>query len=93
MEEKNLEQVKELINRIADSYDLPTDEQVNMMNQLTEGEWEAEDLQMLCCEYWSHNSLEETAYMMFHGEYPPVHETELVFWKYKPGVVLDDNAV
>ena len=64
-----------------------------MMNQLTTGEWEAEDLQMLCCEYWSHNSLEETAYMMFHGEYPPVHETELVFWKYKPGVVLDDNAV
>lgn len=28
MEEKNLEQVKELINRIADSYDLPTEEQV-----------------------------------------------------------------
>lgn len=93
MEEKNLDQVKELIDRIADSYDLPTEEQVDKMNQLTGEEWEAEDLQMLCCEYWSHNSLEETAYMMFHGEYPPVYETELVFWKYKPGVVLDDNAV
>lgn len=93
MEEKNLDQVKELINRIADSYDLPTEEQIDKMNQLTGEEWEAEDLQMLCCEYWSHNSLEETAYMMFHGEYPPVYETELIFWKYKPGVVLDDNAV
>lgn len=93
MEEKNLEQVKELINRIADSYDLPTEEQVERMNQLTGEEWNAEDLQMICCEYWSHNSLEETAYMMFHGDYPPVHETELVFWKYKSGVVLDDNMV
>lgn len=93
MEEKNLEQVKELINRIADSYDLPTEEQVERMHQLIGGEWNAEDLQMICCEYWSHNSLEETAYMMFHGDYPPVHETELVFWKYKSGVVLDDNMV
>lgn len=93
MEEKNLEQVKELINRIADSYDLPTEEQVERMNQLTGEEWNAEDLQMICCEYWSHNSLEETAYMMFHGDYPPVYETELVFWKYKSGVVLDDNMV
>lgn len=93
MEEKNLEQVKELINRIADSYDLPTEEQVERMNQLTGEEWNAEDLQMICCGYWSHHSLEETAYMMFHGDYPPMHETELVFWKYKSGVVLDDNMV
>lgn len=31
--------------------------------------------------------------MMFHGKYPPVHETELVLWKYKSYVVLDDNIV
>ena len=31
--------------------------------------------------------------MMFHVKYPPVHETELVFWKYKSYVVLDDNTV
>lgn len=31
--------------------------------------------------------------MMFHGKYPPVYETELIFWKYKSCVVLDDNTV
>lgn len=31
MEEKNLGQIKELINGIADSYDLPADEQVEQM--------------------------------------------------------------
>lgn len=72
MEDKNLEQVKQLINRIADSYSLPTEEQVEAMRQLTGIEWDAEDLQELCCEYWSHNTLAETAYMMFHEEYPPV---------------------
>lgn len=93
MELKNLEQVKELINRIADCYDLPTEEQIEEMQKLTGTEWDAEDLQMMCCEYWSHHSLEETAYMMFHGDYPPIHEVELAFWKYKPGAVLDDKTV
>jgi hypothetical protein len=93
METKNLEQVKELINRIADYYDLPTEEETEEMRKLTGMDWSAEDLQMQCCEYWSHNSLEETAYLMFHGDCPPVHEVDLVFWKYKPGVVMDDQAV
>ncbi len=93
METKYLEQVKELINRIADYYDLPTDEQTEEMRNMTGMEWDAEDLQMVCCEYWSHNSLEETAYFMFHGDYPPIHEVDLIFWKYKQGVVLDDQAV
>ncbi len=35
MEYKNLESVKELINRIADCYDLPTKEQVEEMGRLT----------------------------------------------------------
>lgn len=65
METKNLEQVKELINRIADYYDLPTEEQTEEMQKLTGMDWSAEDLQMLCCEYWSHNSLEETVYFGF----------------------------
>lgn len=93
METKNLEQVKELINRIADCYDLPTEEQTEEMQRLTGRDWNAEGLQMECCEYWSHNSLEETAYLMFHGNYPPVREVDLVFWKCKPGAVLDDRAV
>ncbi len=93
MEDKNLEQVKELIEEIADYYDLPTEEQVEEIRRLTGIEWTAEDLQTSCCEYWSHNSLEETAYLMFHEEYPPVREVELVFWKYKPGIIMDDKTV
>lgn len=94
MERKDLEQVKELIGEIVDGYyRLPTEEQVENMRALTGIEWDAEDLQMSCCEYWSHHSLEETAYFMFHGNYPPVHETELVFWKYKSGVIREDAMV
>ena len=93
MEEKNLESVKELIDRIADFYGLPTKEETEEMRRLTGIDWDAEDLQMTCCEYWSHNSLEETAYLMFHEEYPPTRQVELSFWRYKPGVVLDDQTV
>ncbi len=93
MEKENLEQVKELINRIADSYDLPPDEYVEEIERLTNKNWKPEDLQELCCEYWSHHSLDETAYAMFHGEYPPACDIELIFWKYKTGVKLDDEIV
>ena len=93
MEEKNLEQVKELINSIADYYDLPTDEETEEMCKLTGVDWDAEDLQMICCEYWSHHSLDETAYMMFYESYPPIHEVKLCFWKYKAGVAFDDQTV
>ncbi len=93
MEEKNLEKVKELINSVSDYYDLPTDEEIEEMCELTGIDWNAEDLQMICCEYWSHHSLEETAYLMFHESYPPIHEVKLCFWKYKQGVVLDDQTV
>lgn len=94
MERKNLEQVKALIGQIADgNYRLPTEEQVENMRALTGVEWDVEDLQMSCCEYWSHHSLEETAYFMFYSSYPPVHETELVFWKYKSGVIMEDAMV
>ena len=101
MESKNLELVKKLIDRIADNYDFPTEEpteqqieeQTEEMRRLTGIDWDAEDLQMLCFEYWSHNSLDETAYLMFHESYPPVHNVELIFWKYKQGVVLDDQTV
>lgn len=93
METEHLTQVRDLINQIADCYDLPSKEQTEEMGRLTGVAWDAGDLQMLCCEYWSHHSLEETAYLMFHGRYPPVHETDLIFWRSKPGAVLDDRAV
>ena len=63
------------------------------MQKLTNVDWDAEDLQMYCMEYWSHHALEEVAYLMFHEDYPPEHEIELVFWKYKPNFDLDDNVV
>ncbi len=93
MENKNLDQIKLLINRIADLYDPPPAEQTEEMRILTGRNWSAEDLKMACFEYWSHHSLDETAYMLLHGDYPPVCEEELVFWRYKPGVRLDGSAV
>lgn len=93
MDNEILERLKELIDEIADYYDVPSEEETEEMRRLTGIDWEAEDLQMNCCEYWSHHSLEETAYLMLHGEYPPTHEWELVFWRYKPGSVLEDTAV
>lgn len=93
METKNLQQVMGLVNKIAEYYDLPTEEETAKMRELTGIDWNAEDLQILCCEYWSHHSLEETAYLMLHGEYPPVQECDIVFWRDKPGCVLDDKAV
>ncbi len=65
METKNLEQVKELIRQIADSYDLPTDEQTKAMRKLTGIDWDAEDLRMMCCGYWeSPHTLDELAYFL-----------------------------
>ena len=94
MEEKNPQAVMALINRIADGeYAPPEPEDVAEVNRLTGRDWEAEDLRLICCEYWSHNSLEETAYQLLHGELPPVRETDLAFWRAKPGAVLDSTAV
>ena len=93
MELENLEKVKELIESIGDYYDLPSEEETEEMRQLTGIDWSEEELQELCCEYWSHNSLEETAYFMFHESYPPTNEFKMVFWKYKPNVVLNDKEV
>lgn len=94
MEEKNPQAVMALINRIADGEYVPPDpEDVAEANRLTGRNWEAEDLRLICCEYWSHNSLEETAYQLLHGDLPPVRETDLAFWRAKSGAVLDSAAV
>ena len=94
MEEKNPQAVMALINRIADGEYVPPDpEDVAEANRLTGRNWEAEDLRLICCEYWSHNSLEETAYQLLHGDLPPVRETDLAFWRAKSGAILDSAAV
>ena len=37
--------------------------------------------------------MEETAYLMFHKQYPPTHQIELIFWKSKETITLDDAAI
>lgn len=94
MEEKNLQEIMALINRIAaGEYAPPEPEDVAEVNRLTGQDWKAEDLRLICCEYWSHNSLEETAYQLIHGDLPAVRETDLAFWRAKSGAVLDAAAV
>lgn len=92
METKNLEQVKDLILEIDD--DTPTKEQVQRMNELTGIDWSIEDLKWEChgCS-WDFHTLEESAYCMFHKVYPPGHCKTFVFWKYKPGIITDNNIL
>ncbi|WP_297979622.1 hypothetical protein [uncultured Oscillibacter sp.] len=71
----------------------PSEEQVRQMRHLTGIDWTAEELWQHCFEYTSRASLEETAYLMFHKEYPPVYEADLAFWKCRPDISLDERAV
>ena len=68
---ENLETIKKLINEIAEYYDEPDDEQVLKMRELTGMDWNAEDLQMMCCGYWeSPHTLDELAYYLVYEEWP-----------------------
>lgn len=69
-EEEKTEKLKELINRIADCYGEPDEEQVRQMRELTGIEWDPEEIEMICCDYWECNSLEATAYYLMHEEWP-----------------------
>lgn len=69
-EQEKFERVKELINQIADSFGSPSEEEVSKMNALTGMDWESEDVEMICCNYWeSPFTLDEVAYFMIHGEH------------------------
>ena len=87
MEEIHYEAVKALVEQW--DYDwgcgpfedcLPEEDEVRKLNDWTGRSWTAEDVRLACFEYASHNSLEETIYFLFHGAYPPVTTTELVFY-------------
>ncbi len=93
MENQNLQPLLQCINEIADSYNLPNEQQVSQIQQLTGRSWTADELQNICVEYWSHHSLEETAYFLLHGEYPSSEDVALVFWKYKKGASMDAQKV
>ena len=70
-EEERIEKLKELINRIADSYAEPSEEEVRGLQELTGIDWEVEDIQMICCDYWeSPYSLDEIVYYLTHEEWP-----------------------
>ncbi len=94
---ENYEAVKILIDEIADSYDVPSEEQVEKMNRFTGGSWTPENLREYCCDYWSgpfSNSLDATAYAMYHnGGYPKLEEIEMVFWKLKPGASMEPKTL
>lgn len=96
---ENYEAVKALIERVSDYYgpveeNPELEEQAAEMRRLTGRDWDAEEVGSWCFEYWSRASLDETAYYFFHGALPEAEETELAFWKYKPGVAgLDPAAV
>ena len=95
---EHYEEVKELIERIADYYgpveENPLlEEQTAEMRRLTGRDQEAEEVGNWCFEYWSRASLDETAYFFFHGDLPEREEIELVFWKLKPGVAMEPQAL
>ena len=95
---EHYEEVKELIERIADYYgpveeDPLLEEQTAEMRRLTGRDQEAEEVGNWCFEYWSRASLDETAYFFFHGDLPEREEIELVFWKLKPGVAMEPQAL
>ena len=94
---EHYEEIKKLIDEIADSYGEPDETQVEEMNRLTGGSWTADGLREYCCDYWSgpfSNSLDATAYAMYHdGEYPKLEEIELVFWKLKQGVNMEPKTL
>ena len=68
---KNFEEIKALVNEIAEFHDGPDEEQTEEMQRLTGVDWDPEDLQMICCGYWeSPYKLEEIVYYLVHQEWP-----------------------
>jgi len=100
MNEQAYEQVKAMVENWDEEWGcgpfedcLPEEDELRKLNDLTGREWTAEDVRLACFEYTSHNSLEETVYFLFHGEYPPVTNVDMAFWKLKSGAVLDPKTV
>lgn len=70
-DEEKIEKIKKLVNEIAEYYDGPNEEQVEEMRELTGVDWDAEDLQMMCCGYWeAPYTLDELVYCLIHEEWP-----------------------
>ena len=100
MDERVFEQVSALVEHWDEEWgcgpfeeSLPEEDELQKLNELTGRDWAAEDVRDVCFEFSGHNSLEETVYFLFHGDYPPITNVELVFYRLKPGAALDPAAV
>lgn len=70
-EQERIKRIKELLNRISDSYAEPSENEVREMQELAGIDWSVEDIQMICSDYWeSPYSLEEIVYYLMHEEWP-----------------------
>lgn len=94
MSSEKIQEIEKLVNKMADSYDLPSQEEVAEMNCLIHQDWEAEDYWNYCCEYWSHHSLEETVWALMHdGRYPKKEEMKVCFWKTAQNVTISEQDI
>ncbi len=100
MDEQAYEQVKAMVEDWDEEWGcgpfedcLPEEDALRKLNELTGRDWTAEDVRLACFEYTSHNSLDETVYFLFHGDYPPVTNIDMAFWRPKPGAVLEPKMV
>lgn len=68
-EQERIEKMKTLINEIADCYELD-EEKAHQVLELCDVDWDAEDIQMMCFEYWeSPFTIDQIAYFLIHGEH------------------------
>ncbi len=100
MDAKSYEQVKTLVEQLDEDWGcgpyeeaLPNEARLREINALTGRNWTAEEIRGLCFLYSSHNSTAETVYCLFHGDYPPVTNVDLVFYRPKPGAVPEPRTV
>lgn len=68
-EQEKIGKLKILVDEIADCDELE-EKQVSQILELCDVDWDAEDIKMMCYEYWeSPLSLDEIVYFLIHGEH------------------------
>lgn len=100
MDQMKFEQIKAMVEDWDEEWGcgpfedcIPEETDLRKLNTLTGQNWTAEDVRLACFEYSSHHSLEETAYFLLYGDYPPANSVNLVFYQLKPGAALDPESV
>lgn len=68
-EQERIEKLKIWIDEIADCDEL-NENQIQPILELCNVDWDAEDIRMMCYEYWeSPLSLDQIAYFLIYGEH------------------------